>query len=87
MKLYTEKPRTVEAMQYDGTETMAITIAGREDFEGKLDYRQRKFFALWIDLGGKELRVDQGDYLIQDWNGEYSVMSEKIFEKIYKVFG
>ena len=87
MKLYTEKPRTVEAMQYDGTETMAIEIAGREDFEGKLDYRQRKFFALWIDLGGKELRVDQGDYLIQDWNGEYSVMSEKIFEKIYKVFG
>jgi hypothetical protein len=87
MNLYIERPRTVEAMQYDGTEKMAIEIAGREDFEGKLDYKQRKFWALWLDTGGRELRVDQGDYLIQDWNGEYSVMSEKIFEKIYKVFG
>jgi hypothetical protein len=84
MKLYTEKPRTVEAIQYNGTEEMAIQIAAMEDFEGMLDYRQRKFWALWLYTGGKELRVDQGDYLVRDWYGEYSVMSEKIFEKMYK---
>lgn len=84
MKLYTERPRTVEAMQYDGTEKMALEIASREDFEGMVDYRQKKFWALWIEMGGKELRVDKGDYLIQDWNGEYSIMTEKIFEKMYK---
>lgn len=84
MKLYTEKPKTVEAMQYDGTEKMAIEIAGMENFEGMLDYRQKKFWALWIEIGGREFRVDQGDYIIQDWEGQYSIMSEKIFEKVYK---
>jgi hypothetical protein len=87
MKLYTEKPRTVEAIQYDGTEKMAIEIAGMKNFEGMLDYKQKKFFALWIDMGGKELRVDQGDYIIQDWEEQYSIMSEKIFEKFYKELG
>jgi len=85
MKLYTEKPRTVEALQYDGTEEMAKEIAIMEDYEGMLDYRQRKFWALWLYSGGKELRVDRGDYVIRDWQGEYSIMSEKIFEKFYKV--
>jgi hypothetical protein len=84
MKLYTEKPRTVEAMQYDGTEEMAIQIAAMEDFEGMLDYRQRKFCGLWLYTGGREFRVDQGDYIIQDWEGQYSIMSEKVFEKFYK---
>jgi hypothetical protein len=87
MKLYTERPRTVEAMQYDGTEEMAIEIAGSKGFEGMLDYKHKKFFALWLYTGGKEFRVDQGDYLIQDWDGEYSIMSEKIFEKVYKELG
>jgi len=85
MKLYTEKPRTVEALQYDGTEEMAKEIAIMEDYEGMLDYRQRKFWALWLYSGGKEFRVDRGDYVIRDWQGEYSIMSEKIFEKFYKV--
>jgi hypothetical protein len=84
MKLYTERPKTIEAMQYDGTEKMALEIASREDFEGMVDYRQKKFWALWINTGGREFRIDEGDYLIQDWNGEYSVMSKKIFEKMYK---
>jgi hypothetical protein len=52
-----------------------------------LDYKHKKFFALWLYTGGKEFRVDQGDYLIQDWDGEYSIMSEKIFEKVYKELG
>ena len=84
MKLYTEKPRTVEAMQYDGTEKMAIEIAGMKNFEGMLDYKQKKFSTLWIEIGGKEFRVDRGDYIIQDWEEQYSIMSEKIFEKFYK---
>lgn len=84
MKLYIERPKTIEALQYDGTEKMAIEIAGKEDFEGMLDYKQKKFSTLWIDIGGKELRVDRGDYIIQDWEGQYSIMSEKIFEKFYK---
>jgi len=84
MKLYIERPKTIEALQYDGTEKMAIEIAGKEDFEGMIDYRQRKFCGLWLYAGGREFRVDQGDYLIQDWDGEYSIMSEKIFEKVYK---
>jgi hypothetical protein len=84
MKLYIERPRTVEALQYDGTEKMAIEIASTKGFEGMLDYRQKKFWALWVETGGREFRVDKGDYVIQDWDGGYSVMSEKIFEKVYK---
>jgi len=84
MKLYTERPKTIEAMQYDGTEKMALEIASRENFEGMVDYRQKKFFALWINTGGRELRMDKGDYLIQDWNGEYDMLPEKIFKKMYK---
>lgn len=85
MKLYRERPITIEAMQWDGTEEEAIRIAGLENFTGLIDYRQKKFFGFYINMGDKQIRVDAGDYIIQDWQGDFSVMSEKLFEKKYKI--
>jgi hypothetical protein len=84
MKLYIEKPKTVEATQFDGTEEMAIQIASKDEFEGMVDYHQKKFHALWIHAGDRELRVNTGDYIIRDWSGEYSLLSEKNFNRYYK---
>jgi hypothetical protein len=84
MKKYVERPSTVEAIQWDGTEEMAIKIAGQENFEGFIDIRDKKFNGFYIHVGPREIRVQPGDYVIQDWYGEYSIMSGKIFEKIYK---
>jgi hypothetical protein len=84
MKLYIEKPKTVAAMQWDGTEKMAIEISSDEKFEGMLDYRQRKFFAFWMYDGDREYRVHEGDYILKDWNGTYSMVPKKLFEKSFE---
>ena len=86
MQLYRERPKSVEAIQYDGTEECAIKISGYEDFEGHINYINHKFDSFFLTTMNGEIRLAPGDYVIQDWAGTFSFMPEKNFNRMYKVF-
>jgi len=86
MQLYRERPKSIEAIQYDGTEECAIKISGYEYFTGHINYINHKFDSFFLTTNNGDLKLTPGDYVIKDWYGEYTLMPEKIFNRMYKVF-
>lgn len=86
MQLYRERPKSVEAMQWDGTEECAIKISKNENFAGYIYYDGKKFDSFFLTTINGDIKLTPGDYVIKDWYGEYTLMPEKIFNRMYKVF-
>jgi uncharacterized membrane protein len=86
MQLYRERPKSIEAIQWDGTEECAIKISGDEDFTGHINYNGKNFNSFFLTTNNGDLKLTPGDYVIKDWYGEYTLMPEKIFNRMYKVF-
>jgi len=83
MKKYVKKPIVIDAIQWDGTEEMALKIAGQDDFEGRLIYDNNEFLEFRILTLEGEMRVEPRAYVIKGIKGEYYACREDIFNQTY----
>lgn len=87
-KKYKKKPVVIEAVQYNGTEEMAMEIASADDFRGMLDYTTGKFDGLYVETLEGKMRVSKHDYLIKEPfatdDRKYYPCKPRIFKKTYE---
>lgn len=84
---YTKKPVTIEAMEWDGTNTRLVRHWMGE--EGACvreveDHRERKRFLIIPTLEGNH-EASPGDMIIRGVEGEYYPCKPDIFEKTYDI--
>lgn len=84
MEKYRKKPIEIEAIQWDGSEQMALKIASNNDFEGMIDFKTGEFGGFYVETIDGRKRVSASDYVIKDKHGDYHILSEQIFELIYE---
>ena len=80
---YRKKPVVINAIKWDGSESMAIEIASIEDFAGMLDYTSGEFEGFYIDTLEGRMKVSPSDYVIRGVKGEYYACKEEIFNMTY----
>ena len=83
MKQYKKKPVVIDAIQWDGTEEMAIEISSEEDFSGMLDFKTGKFDGFYIDTLEGRMQVLKDDYVIKGLKGEFYPCKPDIFKLSY----
>lgn len=83
-KEYRKKPVIVKAIQWDGTEYWAASIASIDEFAGMLDYKSGEFGGFYIDTLEGRMKVSEGDYIIQGVKGEFYPCKPDIFEMTYE---
>ena len=83
MKQYRKKPVVIDAIQWDGTEDMAIEISSHDDFEGMLDFKTGNFDGFYIETLEGRMKVSKGDYVIKGLFGEFYPCKPDIFELSY----
>jgi len=83
MKQYRKKPVVIEAIQWDGTEDLALEIASIGGFEGMLDYKTGAFGGLYIETLEGRMQVSPNDYVIKGVKGEFYPCKPDIFEMTY----
>lgn len=84
MEEYRKKPVVISAIQYDGTEESAATIASIENFEGMLDFKSGSFDGFYINTLEGQMHVSAGDYVIKGLKGEFYPCKSDIFEMTYE---
>jgi hypothetical protein len=82
-KKYRKKPVVISAIQWDGSEQMAIDIASEEDFAGMLDYKTGDFDGFYINTLEGRMKVSPYDFVIRGVKGEYYACREDIFKMTY----
>jgi hypothetical protein len=83
MKQYRKKPVVIDAIQWDGTEDLALEIAAIGGFEGMLDYKTGAFGGLYIETLEGRMQVSPNDYVIKGVKGEFYPCKPDIFEMTY----
>ena len=83
MKQYKKKPVVIDAIQWDGTEDLALEIAAIGGFEGMLDYKTGAFGGLYIETLEGRMQVSPNDYVIKGVKGEFYPCKPDIFEMTY----
>lgn len=84
MKNYRKKPIEIQAIQWDGSEEMAVKIASNDDFEGMIDFSSGEFGGFYIDTLEGRMHVSPNDYVIRGIKGEYYPCKADIFELTYE---
>ena len=83
MENYRKKPIEVQAIQWDGSEEMALVIASNVNFEGMIDFKTGEFGGFYIDTLEGRMKVSPTDYVIKGIKGEYYACRADIFELTY----
>lgn len=85
MENYRKIAIEVQAIQWDGSEQMAVEIASNDDFEGMIDFKTGEFGGFFVDawICGRT-EVFPTDYVIKDKKGDYHVLTAEAFELIYE---
>lgn len=84
MEKYRKKPIEIEAIQWDGSEQMAVEIASNDDFEGMIDFKTGEFGGFFVETSDGRMEVFPNDYVIKDKKGDYHVLTAEAFELIYE---
>lgn len=84
MKKFRKKPVVIDAVQWDGSEDLALEIASFDNFAGMIDYKTGEFGGFYIDTLEGRMKVSPGDYVIKGIKGEYYACKPDIFEVTYE---
>ena len=84
MAKYRKKPVVIEAIQWDGSEDMAIEISSDDDFEGMLDFKTGSFDGFYIETLEGRMKVSKDDYIIKGVKNEFYPCKPDIFELTYE---
>lgn len=84
MKNYRKKPIEIQAIQWDGTEQMAVDIASNNDFEGMIDFSGGELDGFYVDTLDGRTQISLNDYVIKGSDNQYRVLEKEDFELIYE---
>lgn len=74
----------IEAIQWDGTEEMAIDVAHSYGVPIQLTYNHEEFLNLYIETQLGLIRVEPNGYIIKSSPGEYYACTAAAFEQAYE---